>query len=153
MFLSRTSFAYEETRHHLTAVGRNPLIETYLVQYLLIAFYAEFEERMKEIVSQRLSLIADRKVAAFIVKLNEGMIKRINKTDINDLLKKFDCGDGDIISGRVGELNLQPYFDAVTNRHKVSHDQGSTMTLDGFGAAIPCAEAILNVVKEVLLEP
>ena len=119
----------------------------------MIAFYAEFEERMKEIVSQRLSLIADRKVAAFIVKLNEGMIKRINKTDINDLLKKFDCGDGDIISGRVGELNLQPYFDAVTNRHKVSHDQGSTMTLDGFGAAIPCAEAILNVVKEVLLEP
>ena len=50
MHLSRTTFAYEETISHLQKFGRNPLIEIYLVQYLLILFYSEVEDKIKEIV-------------------------------------------------------------------------------------------------------
>jgi hypothetical protein len=50
------------------------------------------------------------------------------------------------------EQNLQPYFDAITNRHKVSHDDGAAMTLEDFGKALPCAEAILDAVAEALAE-
>jgi hypothetical protein len=150
MFLQRTTFAYEETVSHLDQFGRNPLIESYLVQYLLVCFYAEVEERLKEIVSAQLGQIGDRKVASFIFKSSEGMIKRVKKAEINDLLSKFDCGDGDVISELLGDMNLQPYFDAITNRHRVSHDQGGSMTLNYFGQAIPCAEAILGKVEQVL---
>lgn len=150
MRLARTTFAYEETVSHLQAVGRNPLIEIYLVQFLLVSLYAEVEEKLKSIVSHRLAMISDKKVAAFIEKTSEGMIRRVKKAEINDLLKAFDCGDGDMISSHVGEMNLQPYFDAITNRHKVSHDDGASMTLDYFGQALPCAEAVLDAV-EILL--
>lgn len=150
MFLSRTTFAYEETLSHLRDVGRNPLIEAYLVQYLLVSFYAEVEERIKEIITVRLSEINDRKVASFIFKSNEAMIKRVKKAEVNELLGKFDCGEGDIISGMLQDMNLQPYFDAITNRHLVSHDQGASMTLDYFGQALPCAEAILGAVRRAI---
>lgn len=147
MFLTRTAFAYEEITGHLARAGRNPLVEVYLVQYLLVCFYSEVEERLKEIITARLAKIEDRKVAAFIFKSNEAMIKRVKKAEINELLGKFDCGEGDIISQVLGDMNLQPYFDAITNRHKVSHDQGASMTLDYFGQALPCAEAILEAVR------
>ena len=108
------------------------------------------EECLKKIISDRLLEINDPKVASFIFTANEAMIKRVKKADINDLLKKFGCGDGDIISEHLANINLQPYFDVITNRHRVSHDQGASMTLDDFGKALPCGEAILLKVMEVL---
>lgn len=153
MRLTRTTFAYEAVLQHLGSAGRNPLIEIYLVQFLLVALYAEVEEKLKSIVAARLSEIQDRKVAAFIYQTSEGMIRRVKKAEINDLLRKFDCGDGDVIAELLGEVNLQPYFDAITNRHLVSHDDGAQMTLEYFGSALPCAEMVLGAVQQALAKP
>jgi hypothetical protein len=152
MRLSRTSFAFDEIKQFVDEASTNPLVESCLVQYLLVAFYSEVEERIKEIISSRISDIQDRKVAAFVFKTNEGMLKRVKKAEINDVLQKFDCGEGDIITGLVGDMNLQPYFDAITNRHLVSHQSGTTMTLTRFGEALACAEKILDTV-EIALGP
>lgn len=152
MELSRTKFAYDETISHLDAAGRNPLIEAYLVQYLLVSFYSEVEEKLKGIILNRISEIQDPKVASFVFKSNEAMIKKVKKAEINDILAKFDCGEGDVISAHLGEMNLQPYFDAITNRHRVSHEQGSAMTLEYFAQALPCAEAILEAVQQLLAQ-
>ena len=153
MYLERTTFAYEESASYLGRVGPSPLIESCLVQYLLVSYYAEFEEKIRDIIAERISNVQDRKLSSFILALNEGMLRRVKKTDINDVLQKFACGEGDLISEHLPEMNLQPYFDAITNRHKVSHDQGSSMTLAYFGEALPCAEAILGAVKEMLHRP
>ena len=120
------------------------------MQFLLVSLYAEVEEKLKTIINARLLQINDRKIAAFIFKSNESMLKRVKKAEINDLLSKFDCGEGDIISEELAGMNLQPYFDAIVNRHRVSHDQGASMTLDYFGQALPCAEAILDKVEQIL---
>lgn len=150
MRLTRTTFAYDIIQQHLVAAGRNPLVEIYFVQFLLVALYAEIEEKLKLIVERRLSLVSDRKVASFIYRTSEGMIRRVKKAEINDLLQKFDCGEGDVIAALVGDVNLQPYFDAITNRHLVSHDDGAQMTLEYFGQALPCAELILDTVERAL---
>lgn len=153
MYLARTTFAYEEASAHLERVGSDPLIENYLVQYLLVSFYAEIEEKIRDIMCERISSITDRKVSHFVTTMNEGMFRRVKKTEINDVLYTFNCGDGDLISEYLNQMNLQPYFDAITNRHKVSHDQGSSMTLSYFGQALPCGEAILGAVKAMLNQP
>lgn len=150
MELARTKFAYDQTVSHLAVHGKNSPIESYLVQFLLVLFYSEVEEKIKEIAVKRLSVIDDKKVTAFLTKMNEGMFKRIKKSEINDLLHKFDCGDGDIIAEKMPNRNLEPYFSAINNRHKVSHSTGSTMTLAEFSEAIPCAEAILEAVQQLL---
>jgi hypothetical protein len=150
MLLARTSFALDEIEGFLADAGSNPLIESYFVQYLLVAFYAEVEEHVKAIISDRIKDIGDRKVAAFVFKSNEAMLKRVKKAEINDVLQKFDCGEGDVISGLLEGVNLQPYFDAITNRHLVSHRDGARMTIEEFGKALPCAEAILGALKNAL---
>jgi hypothetical protein len=150
MRLARTSFALEEITKFLDSTFRNPLVESYLVQYLLVAFYSEVEEHVKDIISNRINTIGDRKVASFVYKTNEGMLKRVKKSDINDVLQKFGCGEGDVISNILGDINLQPYFDAITNRHLVSHQGGTSMTIDRFSAAIPCAETILQALEDAL---
>lgn len=149
MRLVRTQFAYDEIASFVGERGGDSLIESYFVQYLLIAFYSEMEERLKEIVSARLRQVQDRKVASFIYKTNEAMIRRVKKAEINDILQKFDCGEGDVISD-ILDQNLQPYFDAIANRHLVSHDGGANMTLDEFKKALPCGEAILGAVELAL---
>lgn len=150
MKLVRTQFAYDEIKAHLGSSVSNPLIENYFVQYLLVAFYAETEEVIKSLISNRLAQIGDEQVAHFIYQTNEGMIKRVRKSDINDVLQKFKCGDGDILAREGGDFNFQPYFDAITNRHLVSHASGASMTLDDFGEALPCAEFIFDVVERLL---
>lgn len=153
MRLPRTQFALEEINQHVATHGRNPLIETYFVQYLLIAFYSEVEEQIKTIIQNRLSEVTDARVGHFIFLTNEAMIRRVKKAEINDVLRKFKCGDGDVISQYLEHENLQPYFDAITNRHLVSHSDGVTMTLDSFAAAIPCANKILQAVEVLIAQP
>lgn len=150
MWLVRTNFAYDEIKEYLASTGENSLIESYFVQYLLVAFYSEVEDSVKKIISDRIGKIDDRKVASFVFKSNEGMLKRVKKSDINDVLQKFDCGEGDVISSVLDGMNLQPYFDAVTNRHLVSHSDGAKMTIDDFSKALPCAETILSALKKTL---
>ena len=150
MRLARTNFALDEVRDFLQSSETNALVESYLVQYLLIAFYSELEEHVKGIISDRLADIKDQKVAHFVAKTHEHMIKRVKKSDINEVLQKFGCGEGDVISTLVGDINLQPYFDAVTNRHLVSHQGGTNMTLVQFAAAVPVAEVVLTALENAL---
>ena len=143
MRLARTSFALDEINSFISGTS-NPLVESYLVQYLLVAFYSELEEHVKNIISARLATINDRKVAFFITKTHDNMIKRVRKSEINDVLQKFDCGEGDVISSLLGDMNLQPYHDAITNRHLVSHQSGTNMTLTQVAAALTVGEAVLG---------
>jgi hypothetical protein len=69
MRLQRTQFALDEIKEFLLASPRNPLIENYLVQYLLVAFYSEFEEHVKLVISSRIRRIDDRRVAFLFPRL------------------------------------------------------------------------------------
>ncbi|KQU49767.1 hypothetical protein ASG67_11750 [Sphingomonas sp. Leaf339] len=150
MRLARTAFALDEVQGFLRGGENNPLVESYLVQYLLVAFYSELEEHVKGIIAARISQVQDRKVAYFVAKTHEHMLKRVKKSEINDVLQKFGCGEGDVISSLVGDLNLQPYYDIITNRHLVSHQGGTNMTMSQVAAALPVAEVVLNALAGAL---
>lgn len=150
MGLERTKDALDKIKIHLEKISPDPHIESYFVQYLLVSFYSEVEDSIKNIIKNRLNKINDRKIVKFVYKTNEAMIKRVKKSDINEVLKLFDCGDGDIISNHCGDINLLPYFNAITNRHAVSHSTGVSITLREFEAAIPCAEHIFTIVEQLI---
>jgi len=153
MRLARTSFAAEEIRNFLAqSPSQNPLIQNYFAQFLLITLYSEAEQSVKNIKLRRLRGVNDEKIASFISRTNDGMIKRVKKAEINDVLSKFNCGEGDVIGRRLQGQQLQPYFDAITNRHLVCHGNGSEMTLDDVIEAISCAEMILNELEVALNE-
>ena len=152
MRLERTRFAAEEIEAFLEqAAGKNPLIENYLAQYLLIAFYSETEEIVAKIIKARLAEVDDPRVASFIYLTNEKMIRRVKKAEISDVLEKFSCGP-DVIGERVEEQDYQLYSAVITNRHNVSHGEGAEMTLPEIVKAIPCAEKIFETMEQALRE-
>jgi hypothetical protein len=148
--LERTRFALESVRAFLARAGSDALIENLLVQHLVISFYSEVEDTLANVIRARLAGIADAKLAAFIATTNDAMIRRVKKADINDIIKKFGCGDEACLGDELDGISLQPYFDAITNRHSVAHGSGCDMTLDEFERAIPCAERIFVAVESAI---
>lgn len=146
MRIERTRFAFESVKGFLDARGRDALIENFCVQYLIVSLYSEMEDALSRMIRARLQGIGDEKIAKFILATNDAMIRRVKKAEINDLLKKFGCDD--LIDGYIGENNIQPYFDAIANRHLVTHGDGCRMTLDDFEKVLPCADLILLTVSE-----
>ena len=150
MRLLRTQFAFEAMTSHLDGIGRNALIESFFVQYLLVCFYSEVESELAKIIAARLSTIGDPKVACFIQKTNDAMIRRTKKSEINDILKKFGCADGELLGDSIDAISIQPYFDAITNRHLVSHYDGSGMTFEDFRKSLDCAEQVFRFVESAI---
>ncbi|QJB68210.1 hypothetical protein [Parasphingorhabdus halotolerans] len=151
--LDRTRFVTEEITGFLAVQAeQNRNIESYFTQHLLVVFYSETEQKIKKLVEHRLNQIDDRKVAKFIYSTNEGMLNRIKKGELNDLLKKFDCGDGDIIGDEFSQAEHQKYSGAIANRHSVSHGEGASMTLEEFLEVLNATEKILTFVEEKISE-
>jgi len=148
MEIERTKFALESVKDFLSEHGRNPLIENFCVQYLIVCLYSEMEEALSALIRIRLSGIGDERVAKFIASTNDAMIRRVKKSEINDVLKKFGCEE--LVDGHIDGVNLQPYFDAISNRHLVTHGEGCSMTLEEFERAIPCANLLLRTVEDAI---
>lgn len=148
MPIVHTRFAFESIKDYLVARGRDPLIENFCVQYLVVRLYSEMEDMLVTIIRQRLEGIGDPKIAAFVSATNDNMIRRVKKAEINDILKKFGCDE--LLDAFIDGQNLQPYFDAIHNRHLVTHGDGCSMTLDEFEKVLPCADLILEKVAASL---
>lgn len=150
MELPRTRFAYETIEQSLSRLPSDPLIENFFVQYLLVCFYSEVEAIFSRIIQNRLSGIGDARVATFVLATSAGMLKRVKKTDINDVLRKFGCEEPDLIGEELNGVSLQPYHDAIANRHLVAHGDGCQMTLSDFKKSVECAEAIFDAVEQAI---
>lgn len=148
--LSRTRFALSEVKAHLKIDGIDAdVISSYLVQYLLVAFYSEMEETVASTIRTRLHFNGDKKLETFVCTTNEKMIGRIKKSEIKDVLKVFGCEDGELLED-VTEEEIGYYSAAISNRHKVSHSQGATITLTQFERAVEAADKILDSLKRCL---
>ncbi len=155
-FLEKTSFTLLQSNEHLRKIkqheenghdlGQIRIIESYLVQYTLVAFYSEMESELAEIVRNRLSIEGDAKISQFLYNLNEKMIKRAKTAEIKSFLKNFGCRQEDLLS-EVEEYELALYGTAIANRHQVSHAAGASTSLSDLERAIDAAKKILSSVE------
>lgn len=149
--LQRTEFALEHVKKHLEEHGSSgSLIESFLVQYLLVSFYSEMEERVKETIKSRLHFKGDKKLENFVYKTHESMIKRIKKSDIKDIVLLFGDDCKDKFGGSISEMDISLYSSAIENRHITSHGSGGTITLVQMEKALGSAEKILDSLKRAI---
>lgn len=84
--LLRTSLVLETSQRHLASIPDYNLdkleISSYLARVSAVMFYAEMEERVKEIVGERFADGGDRKLAHFLRKTNEGLLKRMKRKEL-----------------------------------------------------------------------
>lgn len=154
MPLNRTSLVVETSLRHLEGVPADspdrPLVATYLAQVATVTFCAEIEEAIVSLVQARLAGAADSKVAHFITKTNEGMIKRVPKSDIVKTVGLFGDGAVDELNARFDEREISKYGNVVRARHITAHGAGGMVTLEEVAEARVIAERMLDAFNAVI---
>lgn len=157
MELLRTDLVLDTSRRHLASLQPgNPdiaEISSYLAQVASITFYSEVEEHIKRIVDARLRASGDHRIAHFIFKNKEGMIKRISKSDIVETIVQFGDDCRQELNNRFRDDEISAYSNVIKSRHETAHRQGGTITLDEVKAAKDVAERLLNSVEEIIRLP
>lgn len=148
--LDRTRFALEEIKTFCSSSEPSPLIQSYFSNYLSVLFYSEVEQVVRKILEDRLSRIDDAKVSSFINHGSGKLFTRVKKNEMNELLKMFGCGDGDLLSEHVDDSEVQKYSAIIVDRHLTSHGTGSNVTIPQIEAAVPCAEKIFSAFENII---
>lgn len=148
--LQRTRFALEEIKSHCNETGATPLIKSYFANYLAVIFYAETEQLLRKIMEDRLSSLGDAKVESFVNYGAGSFFNRVKKKELNDLLKMFGCGEGDLLAEEVSEVDVQLYSAIITDRHTTSHGTGSNVTIEQIEVATPCAERLFDAFERII---
>jgi hypothetical protein len=104
-------------------------IETYLVQYLLVAICAEYEKAIEEMVMQRIARAGDARITS-LVQGSLGMIFRgLTLSNITGLLGKLDTNLKDEFKAGITNTPAHVALDSiVSNRDNVAHVGGVQVT-------------------------
>ena len=149
--LPRTELALGEVKNHLASSGvANSALTSYLAQYLAVCFYCEVEEKVKEILCDRLRFTGDQKLEYFVKKQHEKMLERVKKSDLVCVLELFgeDCRSD--FDGTVEERDVSYYSNAITGRHNTCHNGGSNLTINDIELALPAANTVLDALESVI---
>ncbi|HWB12403.1 MAG TPA: HEPN domain-containing protein [Pirellulales bacterium] len=129
-----------------------PELESYLVSYLLIITYAQYEEIVQKIVEKRVARIGpDRELHAFTSsylrnKKNERRLGKIYVRDLGEILGRFGKPCKAKFVAEVANSVPQTQWDSiVTGRHIIAH-QGAqpSMRFPDFETAYAKSQQILN---------
>jgi len=156
MELLRTELVLDTSRRHVGALSQSPdaaEIANYLAQIAAITFYAEVEEKVRKIISDRLAAPGDGRLAYFLFKNKEGMIKRVSKADLVETLVQFGADCRDELNRRFDEAEITKYSNVISGRHRTSHGPGAEITLEEVHEAKAVAERLLDSISEIIHTP
>ncbi|MDR3476952.1 MAG: HEPN domain-containing protein [Gammaproteobacteria bacterium] len=124
--------AIDRCREHLQCCGsQKEHIEAYLTQYLLVLIYANFEKKIKEIITDKLACTCNMLVKSYIEPSVDDAIKKISMEELKKFVaRRFGKPHRDKIK-KDSSLTLQVeiyYGNIINNRHMTSHGSGSSMT-------------------------
>lgn len=154
MQLIRTSFIIETAERHIAGIEQTNLdrtaISIYLARTAAISFFGEMEERVKSVVAARLRDGGDGKLANFLSKTNEGVLKRMKRSEIADTVALF--GDDCKITFKeiLGEEDLTKYHNVISDRHETAHGIGGDVTLAEVREAVAIGERILIALRDCI---
>lgn len=140
-------------RHLQNEAANSPdvaLISSYLAQVAAVTFYAEMEQRLHEIVKSRLMIAGDEKLAHFIGKTKESIVKRVKKSEIADTAAMFGDQCKVSFSNKFTDAEITIYTNIIIDRHQSAHGSGGGVTISDVKVAFPIAERILDALSEAI---
>lgn len=152
--LERTALVIETSRRHVSAIPNDSadkaLISAYLAGIACVIFYSEMEERVRDVLKKRLAVGGDTKLATFLFKTNEGILKRIKKTDIAETVSLFGEEMKGLLNERIAPDKVEKYSNVILKRHNTSHGPGLDVTLMEVEEAMQIAEEMLVLLAEII---
>jgi hypothetical protein len=154
MQLVRTLLIVETAERHVAAIEQTNLdraaISIYLARVASITFFGEMEERIRTIVASRLGRGGDARLATFLAKTNEGVLKRMKRSDIADTVALFGDDCKEEFRSRLSEEDFTKYQNVIRDRHETAHGAGGDVTLSEVRDAVEIAERLLVALRECI---
>lgn len=125
-------------------------IESFISQYIAVAFYAEVEERISDIIRSFLESCSNECLAYFLEKNMANIISRVSKSDIVKLIRLFGEELKDEFNNRVEDSTSTLYGNVIVARHNIGHKDGSQITFPELERGLESAEKILEALHSCL---
>lgn len=153
MPLDRTNTVLEIISTQCPPNTLGPAIDSFLAQYVAVVFYSEMEEKVSEIIQKKLSAHSNTTIAAFLHSSMEGMIKRTPKSDIANLVARFDQSFKDAFNARIPDTTVTRYMNVITARHQTGHGKGASVSLEEIKRGLAAANEILEALDVCIPNP
>jgi hypothetical protein len=150
----RADAAIEACDVHLLRSGADPEIEAILAQHIASVAYAEFEAKIRAIVTGRCDRHGDPPLASFAGIASRRLIRSIKVTELAGALGWF--GDAQKSSFQDAVANDQEavaaWGNVVTGRHSLAHEQPSppSLTLGDLKRDVDRAKRVLDAFADAL---
>lgn len=117
----------KNTEVHLNGTGsRQSEIETYLVQYLLVRVWAEYETRLRIMVERRCIRVKDPYIKRFVSRSVKETMRHFKISDIMGVLGRLGDDYKEQFNSKVMNTSAHMAWDNIrANRISVSHGHGS----------------------------
>ena len=151
--LVNTELALNHVKTHLASTeSRTPEIEICLVSYLAVQFYSEMEDSVSGIFKARLHFHGDKKLEHFVSATHENMLKRVNKSDVAKMTKRFGQNCQDTFNSSLSEKDIADYSNIINGRHRVAHgnNASSQLSINQIELGLKAASSILHSLSQAI---
>lgn len=153
MQFRETARAIFDCEEHLAKTESfGTVVESYLVQHLLVLVCREYELALRELVVSRAAKVGDPELQAFTRSAAEQLIRSVRLNEVSGLLGRF----GVIHKQRLQEdMRHNPavqasYDSIINNRNLVAHIEGVQVTFQELKTLVEQANLILREVARIL---
>lgn len=158
MHLPQVEDAITTCKQHLERMEKRvPEIEIYFTRYLLVLIHAVYEQKIKNLVSERTDGVLDKHLSSFIKSVKGSVTRRIGITELSELLGRFGDDFKQAFSKKIQEKGdaQQAYSDIISNRNIIAHDatQSITLTFGDLESRFNKSLVVLDTLAEILSHP
>lgn len=107
-------------------------IESFLTRYLLVMICASFEDKIKEMIINRVNKVNDLNILNYFNSTYKNMNGRIRIEQLKETLKKFGDDYKDSFNKKTNSdsIKAQFYDNIINNRHDTAHGSGSNISFN-----------------------
>ena len=151
MRISRIDHSFEECERYLAQErAGTEIIEVLLAHSLLIMISAEFEKKVKEIVTNRSRVISNDAMCEFVQKCLDSVFRSPALDEVTALLGKFGVSYKKSFRDLLDERVRLAYRSILENRNSVAHGEASTVTIGDVRKFYEEAHVVLDHFQDVL---
>lgn len=104
-------------------------IESYLVQHALVVLCAEMQYEIYDIVENRAKQASDQQLTKFVSSAAHKVLRGVLSSEIVGFVGCFGEDEKDKFRNSIREEDFTKYNNAVSNRHKVAHQNNAQLNV------------------------
>lgn len=151
MRILKIDHSFEECERYLEGEGvSSQFVENLLAHSLLILVCAEFERKIKELVTEKSQVISNSAMREFVRACLDNVFRSPSLENVKALLGKFGTSYKESFIGLLDAQVQQAYDSILRNRNNVAHGEGSVVTIGDVRLFYEDAHIVLDHFQEVL---